>query len=66
MKTAKYLSKDVVIKRAVDALVKALGPVEAFRFMNIPKRKRMESIKRHRDWQKTLSKTKFFDEIFSG
>ena len=66
MKTTKYLSEDVVIQKAVDALMKALGPVEAFRFMNMPKRKKVESVKRHRDWQQTLNKTKFFDEVFSG
>lgn len=65
MKTIKYMDEDVVIKRAVDALVKELGPVEAIRFINMPKRKRIESVKRHKEWQTTLNKTRFFDEVFA-
>jgi len=26
----------------------------------------MESVKRHREWQKTLDKDVFFDEVFAG
>jgi len=46
--------------------MKELGPVETARFINMPKRKRIESVKRHREWQKLLDKDKFFDEVFSG
>ena len=59
------MSEDVVIKKAIEALIEELGPVEAIRFINIPKRKRMESIKRHRKWQNMLDKSVFFDEIFT-
>ncbi|MBI5181009.1 MAG: hypothetical protein HZA05_06365 [Nitrospirae bacterium] len=65
MKTVKYMDEDIVIKKALDALIKALGPVEAIRFINIPKKKRMDSIRRHKEWQKLLNKTKFFDEVFA-
>jgi len=34
------------------------------RFLSIPLEKRVESVKRHRDWQQTLDKDTFFDEIF--
>lgn len=54
-----------VIQKGIDALVKALGPVEAMRFINLPKRKRIESVKRHREWQKHLNKDRFFDEVFA-
>lgn len=66
MKTVKYMDEDVVIKRAVNALIKELGPVETLRFINMPKRKRVESVKRHRDWQKMLNKTQFLNEVFAG
>lgn len=66
MKTVKYMNEDVVIKKAVEVLIKELGPVEAIRFINMPRKKRMESVKRHREWQKTLSKQQFFDEVFAG
>ncbi|MBE7443748.1 MAG: hypothetical protein HS132_00125 [Planctomycetia bacterium] len=64
MKSAKYLDEEIVIKRGLEALVKELGPIEAMRFINIPKEKRLESVKRHRKWQRLLDKDKFFDEIF--
>ena len=65
MTNVKYMSEDVVIKKAIEALIEELGPVEAIRFINIPKRKRMESIKRHRKWQNMLDKSMFFDENFT-
>ncbi len=38
--------------------------VEAIRFINLPKKRRLESVKRHREWQKLLNKDRFFDEVF--
>jgi len=46
-------------------MVKELGPVEAIRFINMPKKKRLESVKRHQEWQKSLYKDPFFEKIFS-
>jgi hypothetical protein len=66
MKTVKYLDEELVIKKGMDALIKELGPVEAIRFINLQKKKRMESVRRHREWQKTLNKDKFFDELFGA
>ena len=65
MKTVKYMDEEFAIKKGMEALIKELGPVEALRFVNIPIKKRMESVKRHREWQKLLSKEKFFDEVFT-
>jgi hypothetical protein len=65
MKRKKYMEEEKIIKKAMDVLIKELGPVEAMRFLTLPKIKRMESIKRHRNWQKMLNKDKFFDEIFT-
>ncbi|MBI5326940.1 MAG: hypothetical protein HZB80_01400 [Deltaproteobacteria bacterium] len=65
MKTVKYMDEEVAIKKGMEALIKELGPVEALRFVNIPIKKRMESVKRHREWQKLLSKEKFFDDVFA-
>ena len=63
MKTVKYMDEETVIKKAMQVLIKELGPVEAIRFVTIPKSKRIENIKRHREWQKMLSKDIFFDEV---
>lgn len=65
MKNIKYMNEEVVIKKSIEVLIKELGPVEAIRFINMPKRKRMESIKRHKKWQQMLDKSMFFDEIFA-
>jgi hypothetical protein len=65
MKAIKYIDEDIVIKKGIELLVKELGPVEAMRFINMSKRKRIESVARHREWQKMLDKEQFFDEVFS-
>lgn len=65
MKTAKYMEEERVIRKGIEALMKELGPVETMRFMNIPRKKRLESVKRHRQWQKLLNKEEFLDEAFA-
>jgi len=65
MSTMKYMEEEKIIKKAMNILIKELGPVEAIRFLTLPKIKRMESVKRHRNWQKMLNKDLFFDEIFT-
>jgi hypothetical protein len=42
MNTVKYLDEEIVIKRAIEVLIKELGPVEAIRFVNMPRRKRIK------------------------
>jgi hypothetical protein len=66
MNSVKYMDEDIVIKKAMEALINELGPVEAIRFITLPKIKRMESVRRHREWQKLLDKDRFFDEVFAG
>ncbi len=64
MKNLKYLNEEDMLKKGIDILMKELGPVETARFLNLPRDKRIESVKRHRDWQKSLKKDDFFNEIF--
>lgn len=66
MSTVKYMDEELVIKKGVEALIKELGPVEAVRFINLPKRKRVESVKRHRQWQRQLDKDRFLKEVFEN
>ena len=66
MKSAKYLDEEIVIKKATEVLFRELGPVETIRFTNIPKKKRLESVKRQREWQTLLDKGPFFKEVFGG
>jgi hypothetical protein len=65
MKTARYLDEEVVIKKGMQALIGALGSVEAVRFMTLSRERRIESVKRHREWQETLNKDEFFDDVFA-
>jgi hypothetical protein len=66
MRVEKYMEEESVIKKGVQVLIKELGPVEALRFMNLPKKKTLDSVRRHREWQKLLDKDSFFDEVFGG
>ena len=61
-----YLQEDEVIQRAVNALVEALGPVEAARFLTLPRRRRLDSVARHHKWQDSLDKDRFFDQVFAS
>jgi len=65
MNRVKYMDEDLIIQKAIRVLVEELGPIDAIRFITIPKTKRMESVKRHRDWQMMLDKDRFFDEVFA-
>lgn len=64
MKTRTYLPEDKIIQRAVEALMKALGPVETVRFLTLPRRRRVESVRRHQRWQANLDQKRFLDEVF--
>ena len=65
MRPMKYLYDEFIIKKAIDTLMKELGPAEKVRFITMPRKKRMESVKRHGGWQKYLDKDHFFQEVFA-
>jgi hypothetical protein len=64
MRPVKYMDEELMVRKAIKALIGELGPVEANRFINMPRKKRTDSVKRHREWQKHLDKDKFFKEVF--
>lgn len=66
MKASVFTDEEQLITKAVDVLVKELGPVEASRFLALPRKKRMESVKRHRQWQAQLQQEEFFDRVFGA
>ena len=66
MKARIFTDEEKLITKAVDVLVKELGPVEASRFLALPKKKRIESVKRHRQWQAQLRQAEFFDRVFGA
>jgi hypothetical protein len=59
-----YLEEDEVVRRAVEALVRDLGPVEAMRFLSLHREQHLDSVAQHRQWQDRLDKERFFDEVF--
>jgi len=65
MKATKTVPDNDLMKKGIEILFRELGNVDAIRFLSIPREKRIESVKRHRNWQQTLDKDTFFDEIFA-
>ncbi len=65
MKSCHVMDDGVLVKRGVDVLVKKLGAVEARRFLAMAVNRRVDSVKRHRDWQSKIDKNAFFDEVFA-
>lgn len=66
MKVHAYLQEDEMVRRAVDTLLEAFGPIETVRFLTLPRRRRLDSVMRHRRWQETLDKDRFFDQVFGA
>ena len=64
MISLQYLSEDELIRQALEALMKALGPIETTRFLTRPHSRRIESVQRHRQWQATLDQQTFFNQVF--
>ena len=64
MRATKYMAEELMVKKAIKALIGEIGPIEANRFLNMPRKKRIESVRRHREWQKRLDKEKFFGQVF--
>jgi len=66
MKAMQYLPEENLVEQALNALMKALGPVETMRFLNLPRSQRIESVERHRKWQATLNQEDFFSQVFGS
>ena len=58
------LQEDEMVRRAIAALMESLGPVETARFLTLPHSRRINSVLRHRKWQASLDKERFFDQVF--
>ncbi len=64
MKQGQFISEDRLFEQAIGVLMEKLGPVETNRFLSLPSKGRMESVRRHWEWQSTLDKDSFFNETF--
>jgi len=65
MKKQVLIEEDKLIQKATNVLMENFGSVETIRFLSMPVYKRVESVKRHHEWQKGLSRDIFLDEVFS-
>jgi hypothetical protein len=65
MRAVKYMDEEVMVQKAIKVLIGELGPIEANRFISMPRKKRIESVRRHRQWQKQLDKEDVFDRVFT-
>lgn len=66
MKQSQFIREDRLLKQAIFILMEKLGPVETNRFLSLPSKERMESVKRHEMWQSKLDKNTFFNEVFGN
>jgi hypothetical protein len=64
-KGVSYMDDEMVIQKGVELLMNGLGPLEAIRFLNLPREKRLDSVKQHREWQAHLNRT-FLDDVLGG
>ncbi len=64
MSTQTYLPEDAVVRRGLEALMAALGPVETARFLNLPRSRYADYVQWHREWQAHLDPEQFFNEVF--
>ena len=64
MKTSTFISEEQLVSSAIDTLIKKLGAVETNRFLSLMKSNRVDSVRRHKLWQKKLDKEAFFTAVF--
>ena len=66
MTTHSYLPEEMMIRKGIEALMKALGPVETARFLALPRHRYGDYVEWHRQWQESLDPERFFDQVFSA
>ncbi|NTW70443.1 MAG: hypothetical protein HGB23_11490 [Chlorobiaceae bacterium] len=64
MSITKLMPDKDLIKKVTEILFKELGYANAVRYLSLPKEEKVESVKRHRIWQDSLEKDKFFNDVF--
>lgn len=66
MITHTFLPEETMIRRALEALVDTLGPIETARFLALPRQQIPDAVEWHRQWQSTLDAEAFFDDVFTS
>ena len=62
----RYLQEEELVRRAVETLLRTLGPVETTRFLDLARSRPVDSVQRHRIWQESLDKETFFEQVFQS
>lgn len=65
MREHSLLSEEPLITRAVQLLMREMGSIETTRFLTMAPNLRIESVKRHQQWQQNLEPEAFFDQVFN-
>jgi hypothetical protein len=65
MKPSEYINEEELFNKAIRLLTEKFGPLETSRFLSITGKKRIESVKRHRQWQSNLDKENIFKAVFT-
>ncbi len=61
----RYMPEEQLIDQALKALTAVLGPIETMRFLTLPREKRIDSVEQHRQWQESLDRNIFYDQVFN-
>ena len=64
MNTEAILTEEQLVRCATDALIEKLGVTETTRFLALKHEGLMDSVEWHRQWQKSLDRNEFFDDVF--
>ena len=64
MTTKMYLPEETMTQRGIEALMRALGPIETARFLALPRYRYADYVEWHRQWQETLDPAQFLDQVF--
>jgi len=64
MKANVVLSEEQLIRQAIDILIEKLGVLNATRFLTLKQQNKLDAVTRHQEWQTTLNKDQFFNQVF--
>jgi len=64
MKANVVLSEEQLIRQAMDILIEKLGVLNATRFLTLKQQNKLDAVTRHQEWQTTLNKDQFFNQVF--
>jgi hypothetical protein len=64
MEQSVLINESQLVQQAITVLIEKLGTTDANRFLSLKSAQRLDSVLRHQNWQNTLEKENFFDDVF--